>query len=58
MGTELQQPQQNDSAEHPSDGEDKKLCVETMSMMGWKQKKGMVLRWRLQAVSALTAFQA
>jgi len=29
--------------------------METMLMMGWKQKKGMVVEWRLQAVSALAA---
>jgi len=29
-----------------------------MLMMGWKQKKGMVLEWKLQAVSALAAVQA
>jgi len=55
VGTELQQPQQNGSAEHPSDGKDELLCVETMIMMGWKQKKGMVVEWRLQAISALAA---
>jgi len=32
--------------------------METIFMMGWKQKKGMVLEWRLQAFSALAAFKA